>query len=176
MPKKPAGMKRYLNTEPYKIKHAWDFPPDFVVVIDTREQHPLFDNIRTMPKGLVIVRDTLKVGDYSVRGLEHLVFFERKEVSDGINYVTTEHQKTLAKLKPYLLIPNKYLMIEGTEHDMFMNENLYSAVHPEAIRNGLCAIEIRCGFRVYFSRDRKDHERFMLDRMLKIYNVAREVL
>lgn len=174
MKKKPAGMRKYLQTEPYKIKHQWEFPSDFIVIIDTREQKPLF--VKSLPKGLIVVRDTLKAGDYSVRGLEHLVFFERKEVSDAVRYVTTEHKHTIEKVKPYLHVPNRYLMIEGTEQDMFMNDSMFSAVHPEAIRNGLAAVEVRCGYRVYYSRDRKDHERFMLDRMLKIYHVAREIL
>ena len=172
--KQPAGMRRYMQGEPYKIKRQWEFPPDFILIIDTREQKPLF--VKSLPKGLVVVRDTLKAGDYSVRGLEHLVFFERKEVPDAIRYVTTDHQHTIAKVKPYLHIPNRYLMIEGTEEDMFMNDNQFSTVHPEAIRNGLVAVEVRCGYRVYYHRDRKEHERFMLDRMLKIYQVAREIV
>ena len=51
------------------VKFTFDFPKGFIIVIDTREQAPLF--IGSLPRGLLIVRDTLDVGDYSVRGFEH---------------------------------------------------------------------------------------------------------
>ena len=52
---KPSGTKRV-------IKQDIVIPDGFVLITDTREQDPLF---RKPPKGLLIVRDTLRAGDYS---------------------------------------------------------------------------------------------------------------
>jgi len=50
------------------VKFTFDFPKGFIVVIDTREQSPLFTGL--LLRGLLVVRDTLDVGDYSIRGFE----------------------------------------------------------------------------------------------------------
>lgn len=56
--------------------HADLRPEDVVALIDTREQLPLRDlDLRTETA-------TLVTGDYSVRGLEHLVCVERKSLED----------------------------------------------------------------------------------------------
>lgn len=73
-----------------------DIPEGFILVVDTREQYPLFDPI---PKGLCIVRDTVKIGDYTVKGLEDKVAIERKMESDFFNYIGKDRDNTIKKLE-----------------------------------------------------------------------------
>lgn len=59
---------------------------DIVAVCDTREQAPLDLLIPT-------ITGTLKTGDYSVRGLEHLVAVERKSLADLLVCVGRERER-----------------------------------------------------------------------------------
>ena len=78
--------------EPYRPK-PFVFPQGFVLVIDTRERNPLC----TAVKGLTVCRDTLKDGDYSIRGFEDRFAVERKQVSDFFSYIGRERKKTIRK-------------------------------------------------------------------------------
>ena len=51
-------------------------PPEMIVIVDTREQRPLFNTAR-IPKGLTLTSGTLADGDYSIRGFEDKICFER---------------------------------------------------------------------------------------------------
>ncbi len=83
--------------------------PDQVVAIqDTREQcrldlHPL----RVEVAGL----DT---GDYSVKGLEHLVAVERKGLSDLLACIGTERDRFERELQRLLAYPVRCLIVEST--------------------------------------------------------------
>lgn len=67
-------------------KFTFDFPEDFAIVRDTREQGGLFR--KPMP-GLIIIREALPIkglvnrwGDYSIKGFESDVMIEHKEIDD----------------------------------------------------------------------------------------------
>lgn len=166
-----TGKAKKVNTtatglKPYKI------PEDMIIVVDTREQSPLFLERRAI-KGLITVRDTLTNGDYSLRGFENKFMIERKQISDLIPYLTRDHDKTAKKLsrcKEYLF---KGLAIEASEADC-LGPQLFGNSSPEQIRQGLVAVEMRYGMHIYYTRSRKDLERWVLDRMIKFYNLMRE--
>lgn len=86
---KPKGNDSY-ELKPHKI------PNDMVVIIDTREQNPLW--LPKPMKDLVIMRGTLQNGDYSLRGHENTFTIERKQ-QDLFSYLTSERDRTKVKLE-----------------------------------------------------------------------------
>ena len=94
----------------YKLK-APVFPPEMVILIDTREQQsPLFGRY---PKGMTVSCQTLKLGDYSLRGMEHLIALERGDESkdDVTGEVLTEEIYEREKAKNLRLgVPNAGLL------------------------------------------------------------------
>lgn len=145
-------------------------PPDMVMIVDTREQRPLFTHSR-MPKGLTISSETLKNGDYSIRGFEDKICFERK-VADIFPYCSSEHDKTVAKMKRLREYEFAGLIIEFKESELLQfQEN--SHVHPEVVRAALISFEIRYGIHIYYGT-RDNCARWMLDRMVKFWNVKHE--
>lgn len=148
-------------------------PKDMVVIIDTREQDPLFLQ-KNAPKGLTIVRDTLRNGDYSIRGFETSLFIERKKISDLVPYLARDHAQTRSKLERCSGYLFKALVIEATEGDLLVPQ-LFTQVSPETVRQALAALEIRYGLHIYYNRSRRDTERWVLDRLIKFYNVQREI-
>ena len=83
-----------------------------VIVVDTREQEPWgFCNVPTE-------RGTLDTGDYSVRGLEHLVAVERKSLPDLLGCVGRERdrfKRELQRLRGYRF---RLLVIEASYADL----------------------------------------------------------
>lgn len=79
-----------------------------VAVVDTREQMPL----DLSP--LTAVVDTLATGDYSVRGLEHVVAIERKSLSDLIGCVGGERERFDREVQRLLSYPVRCLVVEST--------------------------------------------------------------
>lgn len=161
----------------YELKPA-RIPDGLVVLIDTREQRPLFTEDK--PDGLETLVTTLSSGDYSIQGFTDRFVIERKQMSDFYSYLGKERDKTIRKMGEFKLatfagVPGfAGLVIEASESDI-LNGYMYSRVSPETARQALISFEIRYGVHVYYSESRTDIERWILDRMVKFYNVAREV-
>lgn len=83
-------------------------PEDVVAVIDTREQLPL----DLSP--LQAVTGTLTTGDYSVRGLEHLIAIERKGRDDLLSCVGQERERFDREIQRLLAYPCRALIIESS--------------------------------------------------------------
>jgi ERCC4-type nuclease len=155
--------------KPFKI------PEGFVLVQDTREQKPLFDQPLD---GLTLVTDTLPFGDYSLRGFEDKFCVERKQISDFFTYIGKERDRTRRKMKEFRNITSSGgfvgLVIEALESDL-LGGYVLSRISPETARQALVSFEVRCGVHVYYSRSRDDIRRWTLDRAIKFYKVQREV-
>ena len=161
---KPTKVTEIGLFKPYII------PQDFCLVIDTREQRPLFTS---PPKGLLIIRDTLHNGDYSIRGFEDVVAVERKGISDLISYMTSERERTkvkLERLRHYLL---KLLVIESSWDDLFMPK-FYTSVSNEVIRQSLVSFQVKFGLHIFADGNRENVERYVLDRLIYFYKQARK--
>ena len=151
------------------------FPDGFILVIDTREQEPLF---RRPPKGLVTVRQTLHNGDYSIKGFEDRFAVERKKISDLYSYLGKESARTIEKLKRLREYEWAALVIEADEATVLQTSPdaaIFGKMHPEAIRARLVSIEVRYGIHIYYNKSRNSISRWLLDRAVKFYNVRREV-
>jgi ERCC4-type nuclease len=150
------------------------FPDGFIMVIDTREQEPLF---RRPPKGLVTVRQTLHNGDYSIKGFEDVFAVERKKISDLYSYLGKESKRTIEKLKRLREFEWAALVVEADEATVLQTSPdaaIFGKMHPEAIRARLVSIEVRYGLHVYYNKSKRSVERWVLDRATKFYRIKRE--
>jgi ERCC4-type nuclease len=153
----------------YKLV-GFKFPEDFVMIADTREQRPLFTRF---PPGLMIKSKTLKDGDYSILGFEDKICFERKGISDLFPFCSTEREKTIKKMYRFKSMEFVGLIIEAKESEVLRFQQ-FTDVHPEVVRGALTSFQVRYGVHVRFG-DREDIARWMLDIMIKYFNIKKEV-
>ena len=98
---------------------------EVTIAIDTREQAPLSGF--TLPS----VRATLKTGDYSVVGAEHLFAVERKTVSDLIGTLTTGRERFERELVRLSEMRRACIVVEG-DLDTIIGWRYRSKVSPRA--------------------------------------------
>lgn len=83
-------------------------PESITAIVDTREQAPLSLSPLRMEAG------TLATGDYSIRGLEHVVAIERKSLPDLIACVGRERERFDREVQRLLGYPVRILLVEAT--------------------------------------------------------------
>lgn len=145
-------------------------PKDMIVIIDTREQNPLW--LPKPMKDLVITRGTLSNGDYSLRGHESTFAIERKQ-NDIFAYLTSERERTKVKLERLKRYEFAALVIEFEEDELYM-PHFFTEISPEVIRQSLISFEIKYGIHVFYG-DRKALERKVLDWMIYYWKIKRMV-
>ncbi len=161
------------NNKPKQIDWKWDFPSDFVLLIDTREQQPLF---KKPPKGLLVMRTKLEIADYSIKGFEVNITVERKNLDDFLQSISSGHKDFAKRLERMNLYERRYLLIEGTENELLSPEpRLYSKIHPNVVRGALASIWGKYNVPIYFAETRRHAERFILDTFLKYFKWKRNI-
>lgn len=155
--------------KPY-ISKPLEFPEGFVLLQDTREQRPLFTRL---PKGLVVQSTTLHDGDYSVKGFQDKIAFERKGITDLYPYCSTERDKTIPKMQRLSRMEFAALVIEAKESEVIQHQT-FTRVHPETIRGALISFQVRYGIHVVFG-NREYCARWLLERALKFWKIKHEV-
>ena len=161
---KPSGTKRV-------IKQDVIIPEGFCLIVDTREQDPLF---RKPPKGLLIVRDTLRAGDYSCKGFNNNIAIERKGLNDfygSIGNGRDRFKRELELLKGYQWAG---LIIEAEESTVLSANSIYTQMHPNAIKQTIVSIELRYRINIYYAKCRADAERWVLNRLMYFYTLKRK--
>ena len=164
--------KRLENVSGVKMNFEFTFPDGFVLVVDTREQDGLF--IAKPPKGLLLVRDTLESGDYSIRGFENNVGVERKNIDDLWSSLTTNSDRFKRELERLQAYELKYILVEGLESE-YLAHRPERKIHPNCIRQALASIEAKLNIPVHQSESRDAAERWVLDMFIKYYRWKREV-
>ncbi len=155
----------------YKMKpHI--FPPDMVILQDTREQCGLFTG--RLPKGCTVRSEKLDNGDYSLLGHTTTFAIERKGISDLLSYITSERDRTLAKMKRFAKMEFVALVVEVPRESELYRPYLFSAISPELVRQCLISFQIRYGIHVYVG-NRENITRNCLDWMIKYHKVKREL-
>ncbi|MHC4399222.1 MAG: ERCC4 domain-containing protein [Planctomycetota bacterium] len=109
-----------MNNLPHTIS-----PEQVIAVIDTREQVPLDLAPLQTESGM------LTTGDYSIRGLEHVVAVERKSLPDLLSCVGVERARFDKEIKRLLAFPTRALVVEATWPDLERGE-WRSKVTPQA--------------------------------------------
>ena len=144
-----------------------DIPDGFIMVVDTREQKPLFK-----PKPW-IVNHGLNSGDYSIQGFEDVITIERKSIPDLLGTLgkgRIRFEKELNRMSEYKW---KGLLIEGLENDVYQ-PNDFSSMHPNSIYHSLAAIETKWGMCIYYAKDKKHARWWVLSRLCKLYKYLRQ--
>lgn len=159
------------DLKPFKI------PQGFTLIIDTREQRPLFTS-SNKPKDLPILSQKLNYGDYSIRGFTDKFAIERKQISDFYSYIGKEREKTVQKMNEFDAIIKSGgwvgLIIECSEEEILWGL-MISKVSPEVARQAINSFRVRYNIHIYYSKNRDDLCRFTLDSAIKFYNIQREV-
>lgn len=124
------------------------------VVIDSREQRPWqFQNLPSE-------QGTLSTGDYSVKGLEHLVAIERKSLDDLLGCVGRERDRFLRELQRLKAYKFKALIIEATYEDIQRGE-WRSKVHPNAVAGSLAGWMAQYQIPIFLAGDHESAGRFV---------------
>jgi ERCC4-type nuclease len=161
-------MKLRLPKEPNppKVKASDVIIPDgFVLVIDTREQLPLFTSL-DIPKETRVLHN----GDYSIAGFENLFAIERKQVSDFFSYIGKEHDKTVRKLRRLSEFEVALLVVEASFDDLICPQ-VYTKMQPGHVYGFVKSLVARYGIPFFMHRDRAVLERFVLETAVYYYEL-----
>jgi ERCC4-type nuclease len=112
--------------------------PRAIALIDTREQNPL-DLSRFEGWFAGIERKALKLGDYSIDGLEDVCVVERKDLSDLIHSCTTDRQVFIDRLRQMAQYPHRLLLVTTTLSQI-KSPHPHAGVNPNRITQSLVAI------------------------------------
>jgi len=111
--------------------------PRPVVLVDSREQNPLsFARFRDWFAGVEV--ETLKVGDYSVRGLEDVCTVERKGLADLVDSFTVQRAAFVERLRQMSRYPQRLLVITAALSQV-KSPYPHSGASPNKITHSLVA-------------------------------------
>lgn len=123
------------------------------IIVDSREQTPWkFSNLPTEP-------GSLATGDYSVRGLEHLIAVERKSLDDLLANVGRERARFCRELQRLRAFRFRCLVIEASYSDLERGE-WRSKVQPSAVLGSLAGWQARYSLPVMLVGDHESAARF----------------
>ncbi len=112
--------------------------PRLVILVDTREQSP-FDFSRFEGWFAGIEKRPLKVGDYSVAGLEDVCAVERKDLSDLIHSLTAERSVFVNRLRLMSRYPHRLLVITAALSQV-KSSYPHGGANPNHITQSLIAV------------------------------------
>jgi ERCC4-type nuclease len=112
--------------------------PKPVLVVDTREQNP-FDFSRFAGWCAGIERRALRLGDYSIAGMEDLCVVERKDLSDLVHSCTTGRSLFIARLRRMARYPHRLLVITSPLSQV-KSRYPHCEANPNAIMQSLVAV------------------------------------
>lgn len=101
-------------------------PEDITVWTDTREQKPL----DLAP--LNWERRKLDTGDYSIRGLEHIVSVERKSLNDLLGCIGKHRDRFEREIDRLLAYESRMIVVETSWRDLEAGAYQRSRIHPNA--------------------------------------------
>ncbi|PYX49208.1 MAG: hypothetical protein DMG79_09405 [Acidobacteria bacterium] len=109
-----------------------------VAIIDTREQNPL--SFRRFKKWFArIEHRCLRLGDYSVEGMETSCIVERKDLADLIQSFTTNRAVFISRLRRMAETPHSLLVVTASLTEI-KSEYSYRAANPNRITQSLIAV------------------------------------
>ena len=139
-----------------------------MLVVDTREQRPLFK-----PSSWV-VDEKLDQGDYSIRGFEDRVVIERKGLGDlygSLGKGRKRFEREIQRIQGYQWWG---LLVEGSEKKMYDSIESYSSLHPNSLYHSLASLEVQTQCHIYYARDRRVGKEWVLSRLTRLYRYLRE--
>jgi ERCC4-type nuclease len=112
--------------------------PKPVLLVDTREQNPL-DFTRFEGWFAGIEKKALRVGDYSIAGLEDVCVVERKDLSDLARSLTVDRRVFIDRLRLMANFPQRLLVITAALSQVKSPYSLGTA-NPNRITQSLIAL------------------------------------
>jgi ERCC4-type nuclease len=112
--------------------------PRPTVLVDTREQNP-FDFSRFEAWFSGIERTALKLGDYSIAGLEDLCVVERKDLSDLVHSFTAERSVFVNRLRLMSRCPHRLLVITASLSQV-KSPYPHAGANPNRVMQSLLAV------------------------------------
>ena len=127
--------------------------PKPIVLVDTREKYPFdFRGFKNWIAGEK--NQALKVGDYSIEGMENLLVLERKTLSDLITTVIQHRERFFKLCEKMTKYRWRALLIEASYEDIkspYDYEAYNTLAHPNAVSGTLDALEARFGIPVIYT-------------------------
>lgn len=126
--------------------------PKPVVLVDTREQLP-FDFSR-FPNWIAGERrKSLRVGDYTVEGMEDLLILERKSLTDLISTLMQNRVRFFDGCEKMTQYRWRALLVEASYEDIktVYDDELCTQAHPNAVSGTLDALEVKFGIPVIYT-------------------------
>jgi len=120
--------------------------PRPVLLVDTREQNP-FDFSRFDGWFAAVGKKALKLGDYSIEGLEDICVVERKDLSDLVRSCTVDRTAFIHRLRLMAEHPHRLLVITSALSQV-KSPYSHSRIDPNRITQFLIAT--LAGLRVPF--------------------------
>ena len=112
--------------------------PRPTVLVDTREQNP-FNFSRFDGWFAGVEKKALKLGDYSLAGLEELCIVERKDLSDLVHSFTAERPAFISRLRRMSTYPQRLLVITAPLSTV-KSSYPFSNANPNRIMQSLVAM------------------------------------
>jgi ERCC4-type nuclease len=112
--------------------------PRPIFLVDTREQNP-FDFSRFEGWFAGIQKKPLKLGDYSVAGLEDVCVVERKDLPDLIHSLTAERSVFVNRLRLMSRYPHRLLVITAALSQV-KSTYPFGGTHPNRVTQSLIAM------------------------------------
>ena len=112
--------------------------PRPILLVDTREQNP-FDFSRFEGWFAGIEKKPLKLGDYSVAGLEDVCVVERKDLPDLIHSLTAERSVFVNRLRLMSRYPHRLLVITAALSQV-KSTYPFAGAHPNRVTQSLIAM------------------------------------
>ena len=112
--------------------------PRAVILVDTREQNP-FDFSRFEGWFAGVEKKPLKLGDYSVAGLEDICVVERKDLPDLIHSLNADRSVFVNRLRRMSRYPHRLLVIAAALSQV-KSPYLRGGVNPNLIAQSLIAV------------------------------------
>ena len=142
-------------------------PANVIAIVDSREQNAL--NLEP----LTSVTSTLPTGDYSIRGLEHVVAIERKSLDDLVGCVGRDRERFDREVQRLLAYPVRILVVESSwdaiESHEPINPQWRGKVTREAVLGSLMGWQA-AGLSVHMAGE---HQRAGKHGARMVYTVAR---
>lgn len=111
--------------------------PKPVAIIDTREQNPL--SFRRFKGWFAKVEHrALRLGDYSIKGMEDVCAVERKDLADLIQSFTTNRAVFIKRLERMSSLPHSLLVVTAPLSEI-KSEYQYRGPNPNRITQSLIA-------------------------------------
>jgi ERCC4-type nuclease len=114
-----------------------------VAIVDTREQNPLSFR-RFKPWFARVKHHALRIGDYSVEGMEDSIVVERKDLADLIQSFTTNRAIFINRLRRMRDYRHPLLVVTASLTEV-KSEYPYRAANPNRITQSLIAVLVGLG-------------------------------